>query len=195
MLEEVDRLTRLVENLLALSRADAGHIQLQRADLSLLTLAHEARSLVEVLAEEKQQRIAVDGDDPDLRVSADRLILRQAIVNLLDNAIKYSPVERRIVIRVRRGGDSQVFLEVIDQGPGIPTEHRSRVFERFYRVDSARTREWGGAGLGLSIVQWAVEAHGGEITLESEEGRGCTFRMSLPLTRIPNPKRNKGGTQ
>src|SRR5207245_9407843 len=195
MLEEVDRLTRLVENLLALSRADAGHIQLQRADLSLLTLAHEARSLVEVLAEEQQQRIAVDGDDPDLRVSADRLILQQAIVNLLDNAIKYSPVERRIVIRVRRGGDSQVFLEVIDQGPGIPTEHRSRVFERFYRVDSARTREWGGAGLGLSIVQWAVEAHGGEITLESEEGRGCTFRMSLPLTRIPNPKRNKGGTQ
>src|SRR5260370_7140029 len=99
MLEEVDRLTRLVESLLTLSRADAGHIQLQRMDMSLLALTREASSMVEVLAEEKGQRIEIDGD-ASLIVSGDRLILRQAIVNLLDNAIKYSPENTRVLVRL-----------------------------------------------------------------------------------------------
>jgi len=180
MLEEVDRLTRLVESLLVLSRADASHIQLHRTELSLLSVAEEAAVMLEVLAEEKRQKIEVDGDR-NLVVSADRLILRQAIVNLLDNAIKYSPAESRILIRVDQGADKRAFLDVIDQGPGIPTEHQPYVFDRFYRVDKARTREWGGAGLGLSITRWAVEAHGGEVTLKSEEGHGSTFRISLPV--------------
>src|SRR5229473_4554091 len=145
MLEEVDRLTRLVESLLTLSRADAGHLQLQRMDMSLLALTREASSMVEVLAEEKGQRIDIDGDG-SLIVSGDRLILRQAIVNLLDNAIKYSPLGSRILVRVESGGDKQVFLDVVDQGPGIPDEHQPHVFDRFYRVDQARTRQWGGAG-------------------------------------------------
>jgi len=179
MLEEVDRLTRLAESLLALSRADAGHIQLQREDISLIRIAKEASSLVEVLAEEKRQHIDIEGD-ANVLVSVDRLILRQAVVNLLDNAIKYSPAESRILVRVQSGEDKQVFLEVVDQGPGIPGEHQAYVFDRFYRVDRARTREWGGAGLGLSITRWAVEAHGGEITLKSEGGQGCTFRVLLP---------------
>jgi heavy metal sensor kinase len=194
MLEEVDRLTRLVESLLVLSRVDAGHIQLQRVEVSLLSVAQEATSLVEVLAEEKQQKITVEGD-ASVVVAADRLILRQAIVNLLDNAIKYSPVGGQILIRVHSSENGRAILEVVDQGPGVPLEHQSRVFDRFYRVDSARTREWGGAGLGLSITRWAAEAHGGEITLESEEGRGCTVRISLSLTRISNSNRNEGGTQ
>jgi len=100
MLEEVDRLTRLAESLLALSRADAGHVQLQREDISLVHVAREASSLVEVLAEEKRQRFDIEGN-ADLLVSVDRLILRQAIVNLLDNAIKYSPAESRILVRVQ----------------------------------------------------------------------------------------------
>src|SRR5882672_4547877 len=104
MLEEVDRLTRLSESLLALSRADTGHIQLQREVIPLLQLAKEASSVVEVLAEEKRQRIDIEGDAGVL-VSADRLILRQAIVNLLDNAIKYSPTESRVLVRVQSGGD------------------------------------------------------------------------------------------
>ena len=193
MLEEVDRLTRLVESLLALSRADAGHVQLQRADISLLALAQEARSMVEVLAEEKRQRIDIDGD-ARLIVSADRLILRQAIVNLLDNAIKYSPLGSRILIRVQSGTEKQVFLDVIDQGPGIPLEHQSYVFDRFYRVDKARTREWGGAGLGLSITRWAVEVHRGDITLKSDEGQGTTFRISLPLTSNSSSSQTQGGS-
>jgi heavy metal sensor kinase len=194
MLEEVDRLTRLAESLLVLSRADAGHVQLQREDIPLLHLAKEASSLVEVLAEEKRQQIDIEGD-ANLFVSVDRLILRQAIVNLLDNAIKYSPIESRILIRVHQGADKQAFLDVIDHGPGIPAEHQPHVFDRFYRVDRARTQEWGGAGLGLSITRWAVEAHGGEITLKSEEGHGSTFRVSLPVAKYSSTSQSKGGSQ
>lgn len=179
MLEEVDRLTRLVESLLVLSRADGNHVQLHRADTSLLSVAEEAASTLEVLAEEKRQTIDVEGDR-DLVVSADRLILRHAIINLLDNAIKYSPAESSILLRVYRGEGKTAILDVIDQGSGISVEHQAYVFDRFYRVDKARTREWGGAGLGLSITRWAVETHGGEINLKSEEGRGTTFRVSLP---------------
>ncbi len=194
MLEEVDRLTRLAESLLALSRADAGHVQLQREEVPLLRLAEEASSVVEVLAEEKRQQIDIAGD-ANFLVSVDRLILRQAIVNLLDNAIKYSPQGSQILVRVQSGGDKQVFLDVIDQGPGIPNEHQPHVFDRFYRVDQARTRQWGGAGLGLSITRWAVEAHGGDITLESEAGHGSTFRISLPLARYSSASQSKGGSQ
>ena len=184
MLEETDRLTRLVDTLLTLSRADAGHIQVQRTDISLLGLAQEASSLVEVLAEEKQQRILVEGE-PALIVSGDRLILRQALVNLIDNAIKYSPAGAEIVVRVGAGKDSQSIVEVVDQGPGVPQEHQSKIFDRFYRVDSARSREWGGAGLGLAIVRWAVEIHGGQVSFESVEGQGSTFRVALPSSTTP----------
>jgi heavy metal sensor kinase len=194
MLEEVDRLTRLAESLLALSRADTGHIQIQRENIPLLHLAKEASLVVEVLAEEKRQQIDIEGD-ANLFVSVDRLILRQAIVNLLDNAIKYSPPGSQILVRVESGGDKQVFLDVIDQGTGIPSEHQPHVFDRFYRVDGARTREWGGAGLGLSITRWAVEAHSGEITLKSEEGHGSTFRVSLPAVKYSSTSQSKGGSQ
>ena len=194
MLEEVDRLTRLAESLLALSRADAGHVQLQREDIALLRLAEEASSVVEVLAEEKRQKIDIAGD-ANLLVSVDRLILRQAVVNLLDNAIKYSPPGSQILVRVQSGGDNRVTLDVIDQGTGILKEHQPYVFDRFYRVDKARTREWGGAGLGLSITRWAVEAHGGNITLKSEEGHGTTFRVSLPLAKYSSASQSKGGSQ
>ncbi len=194
MLEEVDRLTRLSESLLALSRADAGHVQLQREDIPLVDLAKEASSVVEVLAEEKRQQIDIEGD-PNLFVFVDRLILRQAMVNLLDNAIKYSPPGSQILVRVQSEGDKQVFLDVVDQGPGIPSEHQAYVFDRFYRVDRARTREWGGAGLGLSITRWAVEAHGGDISFKSEEGQGSTFRVSLPVAKHSSTSQSKGGSQ
>jgi signal transduction histidine kinase len=186
MLEEVDHLTRLVETLLVLSRADAGHVRLNREEVFLVSVAQEALAVLEVLAEDKGQTIAVTGE-PSLAVFADRLILRQAIVNLLDNAIKYSPPDSRILVRVGEGeGEAdEVFLEIIDQGPGIPIEHQPYVFDRFYRVDEARTREWGGTGLGLSITRWAVEAHDGDVTVKSQEGLGSIFRVSLPLARKP----------
>jgi heavy metal sensor kinase len=184
MLEEVDRLTRLVETLLALSRADAGHTHLHRGNVSLLAVAQEASAMVEVLAEEKKQRLEIDGDE-DVFVSADRVILGHAIVNLLDNAIKYSPDSTRILVRVGRDEAGHASLDVTDEGPGIPSEHQAHVFDRFYRVDKARTREWGGAGLGLAITQWAIGAHGGEISLDSKEGTGSTFHVLLPLATKP----------
>jgi heavy metal sensor kinase len=179
MLEEVDRLSRLSENLLVLSRGDAGHIPLRKETIHLFQVAKRAVASVEVLAEEKHQQIQVQGDE-SVVVDADLLIMRQAIINLLDNAIKYSPRESRILVRLKREANGEVCLEVVDQGTGIPIEHQPYVFDRFYRVDKARTREWGGAGLGLSITRWAVEAHGGEISLKSEEGYGSTFRVCLP---------------
>jgi heavy metal sensor kinase len=191
MLEETDRLTRLVEGLLLLSRADAGHIRLNRTEVSLLDLVREAGSLLDVLAEEKRQRVIIDGD-PSLTVSVDRLILRQAFVNLIDNAIKYSSSGEQILVRVERGPEGQAAVHVVDHGPGVPAEHQSRIFDRFYRVDEARAREWGGAGLGLSIARWAVETHGGQVTLESTEGRGSTFEVKLPAWKSPPENENQG---
>jgi len=178
MLEESNRLTHLVDNLLTMSRADAGRIPLQQTEVPILDLVKESASLLDVLAEEKTQKLQVEGDRL-LTVLGDPSILRQAFVNLIDNAVKYSPIRGTVHIRVfsRKG---EVCVEVQDNGPGIPAEHRSRVFDRFYRVDKARTREEGGTGLGLSIAAWAAEMHGGSIELECEPPPGCTFRVRLP---------------
>jgi len=178
MLEEADRLGRLVDSLLFLSRADAGQ-GLDRQDLGLLELVKSASSLLEILAEEKGQRIEVRGDE-SLRLAADALLLRQALINLTDNAIKYSPRGSVIAIEVRRGEGSTAVVEIEDQGPGIPEAHLSRVFERFYRIDAGRSRDEGGAGLGLAIARWVVERHGGQLDLRSEEGKGSTVVIVLP---------------
>lgn len=178
MLEEADRLGRLVDSLLTLSRADAGQIRLSPEPVDLVELIREVVSHLGVLAEEKRQVIHVEADNP-LEVSLDRIVFRQAMINLLDNAIKYSP-ERACIRIVVCEREQQATIDVIDQGHGIPPEHIGEVFERFYRVDTARSRELGGAGLGLSIARWAVEAHGGRIEVESQEGFGSTFRIVLP---------------
>ncbi len=179
MLEEANRLTRLVDSLLTLSRADAGRIALQQTQVPVLDLARESAALLEVLAEEKSQTLQVAGDAA-VTVWGDRLILRQALVNLIDNAVKYSPARGSVHVRVS-SSHGEACVEVQDSGPGIPAAHRAKVFERFYRVDKARTREEGGTGLGLSIAQWAVAVHGGSIDLEGESP-GCTFRIRLPIT-------------
>lgn len=179
MLEEANRLTRLVDSLLTMSRADARRIPLQYTEFPLLDLAKEAAGVIEVLAEEKNQSMIVEGDG-GIQVRGDRLILRQALINLLDNAVKYSPEGGRL--EMRAGADAGgAFVDIRDSGPGIPLEHRSRVFDRFYRVDKSRSREAGGAGLGLSISQWAVQAHGGRIELDCDHGPGCNFRIRLPI--------------
>jgi len=178
MLEEVNRLTSLIDNLLTISRADAGHLQLHRKAVPVMALAREAAGLFEILMEERSQRLVLEGDDTAV-VEGDCIFLRQALVNIIHNAVKYSPVGGTVALRVR-SQDRRVLVEIEDHGPGIPAEDQQRVFDRFYRVDKARWRESGGAGLGLSIAKWAVEAHGGSIGLESPAGRGCTFRISLP---------------
>jgi heavy metal sensor kinase len=180
MLEEVNRLTRLVDSLLTISRGDSSHVQFQRSTFSVLDLARESTGLFEVLMEEKGQELILSGDEK-VMVQADRIFLRQALVNIVDNAVKYSPSGGTISVRVVANESAGVGVEISDTGPGIAPEHRSRVFDRFYRVDSSRSRECGGAGLGLSIAKWAVQAHGGTIVLTgSEDKPGCTFIIRLP---------------
>ena len=182
MLEEVDRLTRLVDTLLKLSRGDAGTIRLSRDVLNLGDLTRDVVSSLGILAEERQQRLQVVAVE-NVRVSADRLVLRDAITNLIDNAIKYGPLRSTIDVRV--GADSdQATVSVTDEGPGIPAEHRDRVFDRFYRADEGRSRDMGGTGLGLAIAKWAVEANGGQISVETM-ATGSVFRITLPRAVTP----------
>jgi heavy metal sensor kinase len=179
MLEEVDRLTRLAESLLLLTRADSNAARATRQPLDLAALARDVVEHVRALADEKSQTIDIDLAAAAI-VPGDRLILRQALMNLLDNAIKYTPLHGVIRVKVASTSDGDVTLEVRDNGPGIPREEQTKVFERFYRVDKARSRELGGAGLGLAIAKWAVEVNGGRIELDSAIGRGSTFRIVLP---------------
>lgn len=169
MLEEVDRLTRLVDSLLVLSRADAGDLALRPEPLAVFAAVREAVSMVEVLAEEKAQRVEVEGE-PSILASGDRVLLRQALINLLHNAIKYSPVGALVIARVASRATGEATVEIVDRGPGIPAEHRERVFERLHRVDPARSRDHGGAGLGLAIARWAVHAQGGSIRVGKQGG-------------------------
>lgn len=177
MLEEVDRLTRLVDTLLRLSRGDAGTVQLSPELLDLGQLTRDIVASLGVLADERQQRIVCDVD-ANVRVNADRLVLRDAIANVLDNAIKYSPSRSTISVRVAAKRE-HAFVTVADQGPGIAPEHRERIFDRFYRVDEGRSRDMGGTGLGLAIARWAVEANSGRIALDGGSS-GSQFRIELP---------------
>jgi heavy metal sensor kinase len=179
MLEEAGRLTRLVESLLAISRADSGQIRLVRSKINVLPFVREVGSFVEVLADDKGQHLRIEGDEATW-TQGDRGILRQILINLLDNAIKYSPAGGCIWVRVQATNTQTVSVEVQDSGPGIPAEHRERVFDRFYRVDEARSREAGGAGLGLALAKWGAEAHGGSLELLCPHGGGSIFRLSLP---------------
>ena len=177
MLEEARRLSDLVDALLLLARADTGGLSPSLQRLSLADLVSEVRETLFVLAEEKNQRIEITAEK--LVVRADRELLRLALLNLLHNAIRYSGEGTVIWLRVRTR-DKTALVEVMDQGPGIAAEHLQKIFERFYRVDKARSRASGGAGLGLSIARWAVERQAGQIELESDPGRGSLFRIVMP---------------
>src|SRR5206468_2764101 len=175
MLEEVDRLTNLVDTLLRLSHGDAGTVRLSRGAIELGQLTREVVSSLGILAEERKQRVTVDAAD-GISVIADRLVLREAITNVVDNAIKYSPRASSITIRMYADGN-QAHLTVADQGPGIAAEDRQRIFDRFFRLDEARSRDHGGVGLGLAIAKWAVEVNGGRITVENGANRGSVFHI------------------
>jgi heavy metal sensor kinase len=181
MLEEIDRMSNLVDTLLRLSHGDAGTIRLSRESLDLGELARDVAGSLSVLAEERNQTLAFEITSGVI-VSVDRLVLREAVTNVLDNAIKYSPDRATIGIRVERIGN-QGLLAVGDEGPGIPPEHRERIFHRFFRVDEARSRERGGTGLGLAIAKWAVDIHNGQITVHEQPGGGSEFQIRLPLAQ------------
>lgn len=176
--KHANRLTFLIEDLLTISQLESGQVTLNRQRGFL-------RPLVARVCEDLATRAAARGvrlvpevpEDLELRVDFDRL--QQVLVNLVDNAIKYGRPEGVVRIGARLEGP-RVEAWVSDEGPGIPADALERVFERFYRVDAARSREQGGTGLGLSIVKHIVQAHGGEVRAESELGQGTTFRLFIP---------------
>lgn len=178
-LEEVERLKGIVEGLFALSRLDAGEALVQSDPFDLHELATTTADQMGLLAEDRNISVTCH-PHPKLIVQGDRARVKQIIVNLLDNAIKYTPRGGQIDIRVTRR-DQKASLEVSDNGIGIPREALPHVFDRFFRVDKARSRELGGAGLGLSIVKSICAAHGGNVTVQSEEGKGSCFRIELPV--------------
>jgi heavy metal sensor kinase len=184
MLEEVARLTSMVDTLFTISQADSGGIELNRTVFPIMDLVEESVGVVGVLAEEKKQNIVVTGDGA-LLVSADRAFLRMAVINLLDNAVKYSPPATSIQVQLNlvtanEARSKQLNLAIKDEGPGIPPAEADRVFDRFYRLDESRARDTGGAGLGLAIAKWSIEAHGGQILLDSYPGSGSAFSIRLP---------------
>jgi heavy metal sensor kinase len=181
MLEEVQRLTNLVDALLVLSRADSGRVEVHKRIQDLSVVARDLADHLEPLANEKNQRIVVSAEEPVLS-SIDEQLVRQALLNILHNAIKYSPVGSNVDIFVRRTGDSAI-VEVVDHGIGIEAAHKELIFERFYRVDGARSRETGGTGLGLSIALWAIQVNDGAIEVESALGRGSRFTLRFPAAR------------
>jgi heavy metal sensor kinase len=192
MLEEIDRMSSLVDTLLRLSHGDAGTIRLSREAIDLDQLARDVAASLGILAEERNQKVVVDATS-HATVSADRLVLREAVTNVLDNAIKYGPDGSTVTMRVDRVGDEGL-LAIADEGPGVPAEHRDRIFNRFFRIDEARSRERGGAGLGLAIAKWAVEIHGGRITVHEQRGRGSEFRIHLPLAESSPTLQQRGPT-
>ena len=179
MLEESRRLTELIDGLLLLTRESGEAYRLRFVPIDVREICGEVVELLRVLAEEKEQRLELDVDGA-LCVRGDRAVLRHSILNLADNAIRYTPRGGLIRVRARGAGDSEVQVEVADDGPGISPEHRDKVFERFYRIDPDRSRASGGAGLGLAIVRWAAELHGGRVALDSTPRTGSTFRLTLP---------------
>ena len=180
MLEEVDRLTRLVESLLTLTRAESGRIQPTLETVNLRGLTVSVVEHLRVLAEEKEQSLTIDAA-AEVLARCDPAILQVGLINVLDNAIKYTPARGMIRVGVRETSSGEAAIEIQDTGVGISAVHHGRIFERFYRVDEGRSRESGGTGLGLATARWAVEANGGRIELDSEESKGSLFRIVLPM--------------
>jgi heavy metal sensor kinase len=178
VLEEVARLEHLVSGLLALSRLDAGEAQREWLDVNLAELAASTAEQMRLMAEDRGIQLQFPPSAPMI-VRGDPGRLKQVIVNLLDNAIRFTPRGGVVTLRTGdSGGD--IVLEVLDTGIGIPAAALARVFDRFYRVDEARSRDDGGAGLGLSIAQSICVAHGAQIEVHSEVGHGSCFRLRFP---------------
>jgi heavy metal sensor kinase len=189
MLEEVDRLACLVDRLLTLSRAELGQAKLTLEPIDLGELANEVASHLGVLAEEKRQSMTIDVQGSPSALS-DRVMLRQSLINLVDNAIKYTPSGGSIGIRVSESPAAAI-VDVIDNGPGIVEELRSRIFDRYYRAGETRMTEIGGTGLGLSIAKWSVEVNGGQLTVQPTAGGGSTFRITLPRAKTARPQETR----
>src|SRR5215469_1977739 len=178
-----ERLDLLIQDLLTISALESGRVQLQLQPVSLHAVADKV--LADLKSRAATRQVTLKSDLPDLIAYADESRLEQVLANLVDNAIKYGRSHGNVVVGGKTLDDAKLEVFVKDDGPGIPAEALDRIFERFYRVDKARSREQGGTGLGLSIVKHIVQNHGGEVWATSEAGKGATFYFTLP----PQPAR------
>jgi two-component system sensor histidine kinase SenX3 len=186
MQTEAGRLSELVQDVIDLSRLQSHDPLRTPALVRLDDVVTEALDRSRLAAEAKSIAIGVGGEK-GLLVRGDAIQLVMALGNLIDNAVRHSPVDTRVSVGVRRvdaGTSGLAEVSVADEGPGIPEDDRERIFERFYRVDSARSRHTGGTGLGLAIVKHVALGHGGEVTVWSAEGAGSTFTLRLPIAAV-----------
>ncbi len=181
--KHANRLTLLIDDLLLLARLDSGRVELHLQAVPLRAAAQDALDDAALIARARGVSL-VNRVPAEVAAEADPDRLRQVLANLIDNAIKYGRADGSVTLGGRTAeGGSRVEITVRDDGPGIPAEAKSRIFERFYRVDKARSREQGGTGLGLAIVKNVVTAHGGEVRVESAPGKGTEFFITLPAAR------------
>ncbi len=178
---EIARMERLAADLLTLARSDTGELELMTAPIELSEVASDVVRRTAPLAQSVEVALTVHGADVEAVVEADPDRLQQVLLILIDNAIKHTAPSGKVEVKVERDGTSFGVLRVVDTGAGIAPEHLPRIFDRFYRVDTARSRMRGGTGLGLAIARMLVTAHGGELSLTSKLGVGTTATIRLPL--------------
>jgi two-component system, OmpR family, phosphate regulon sensor histidine kinase PhoR len=181
-----ERLDLLIQDLLTISALESGRVQLKLQPVQLHAIADKV--VADLKSRADSRSITLRNELPDLTVNADEGRLEQVLANLVDNAIKYGRPQGNVVLGGNNVGTEKIEIFVRDDGPGIPTESLDRVFERFYRVDKARSRDAGGTGLGLSIVKHIVQNHGGEVWAKSEPGKGATFFFTLPALPVKTPE-------
>jgi two-component system phosphate regulon sensor histidine kinase PhoR len=178
--DHATRLARLTDDLLKLARIEVGKLEVEFSPLGLTELIEGCAEVTLLKANRKQITLDIRTTPGLSPVRGDASLLREVLQNLLDNAIQYTPPGGRIQVSAAAGAREAV-ITVADTGIGIPLADQERIFERFYRVDAARSREAGGTGLGLSIAKHIVEAHGGRLWVESAVGHGSKFSFSIPL--------------
>jgi signal transduction histidine kinase len=180
-LEEIRRMSRLIDDLLLLSKSELGEVPISQDLLYLPELILELQHQAKILAKQKNITIKLDWQsNQDIYLNADNFRLRQVFLNLLTNAIRYTPTKGTITIKVEPH-EQKVNICIIDTGIGISSEHLDHIFERFYRVGKTKNRNDGGSGLGLAIAHWIVEAHNGQISAQSQPGKGSRFTVTLPI--------------
>lgn len=180
MLDQANHLSAIVSDLLDTSRFEAGHIDLIKSRLDLTEIVRHALAKLETVAYDREVTLELEASPEPVPVFGDARRLEQVVINLVGNAIKFSHRGGAVFVRCQTK-EQEAIVEVVDHGIGIPPEAIPRLFTKFYQVDSSATRKAGGTGLGLFISRHIIQAHGGQINVQSQPGEGSTFSFSIPI--------------